>query len=361
MFVYVGGYTEPDRGGRGEGICVFEMDEATGSLRQIQVQREASNPSFLALAPDDRFVFAANGGSADGASSFAIELASGSITPINHQGVGSSNPAHICVAPDGRHVLTANYSGGTVSVLPVDAGGRLGPPSQVLTHDGPTGPHRRQDMPHPHMALFDPTHRFALVNDLGLDRTYIYRLEGGGLVPNEHPFGQARPGAGPRHAAFHPNGRFLYVINELDSTVAAFTWDAEQGALLEFDHASTLPDGYAGESTTAQVVVHPSGQFVYGSNRGHDSIAIFSIDQTTGHLTPLGHESTRGRTPRNFDVDPTGRFLFAANQDSDTIVGFRIDGQTGALEPTGQVISVGSPTCVVFRSSTRPSPPKLGR
>jgi 6-phosphogluconolactonase len=200
------------------------------------------------------------------------------------------------------------------------------------------------------MALFDPTGRFALVNDLGLDRTFVYGLENGTLVPNEPPFGRARPGAGPRHAWFHPNGRFLYVINELDSTLAVFAWDPEHGALHEIDHASTLPEGYTGQNTTAQVVVHPSGQFVYGSNRGHDSIAIFAIDQSTGKLTPRGHESTQGHTPRNFNIDPEGRFLFAANQDSDSIVGFHIDGGSGQLAPTGQVVSVGSPTCVLFQS-----------
>ena len=349
MFVYVGGYTEPDRSGRGEGICVFGMDESSGQLEGVQVQRGVPNPSFLALAPDGRFLFCANGGNANGASSFAIDPASGSITPINRQDIGSKNPAHICVAPDGRYVLTANYSGGTVSVLPVDADGHLGPPTQVLQHDGPAGPHRRrQDMPHPHMVTFDPTGRFVLVNDLGLDRTFVYRLENGKLVANEPPFGQARSGAGPRHASFHPNGRFLYVINELDSTLAAFAWDPQRGTLEEVDHASTLPEGHTGENTTAQVVVHPSGQFVYGSNRGHDSIAIFAIDQTTGHLTPRGHASTQGRTPRNFNLDPDGRFLFAANQDSDTLVTFRIDGGTGRLAPTGQVVRVGSPSCVVF-------------
>ena len=350
MFVYVGGYTEADRGGRGEGISVFAMDDSSGHLEPVQVLRGVANPSFLALAPDGRFLFCVNGGNANGASSFAIDPASGSLTLINRQDIGSINPAHICVAPDGRHVLTANYSGGTVSVLPVDADARIGPP-QVQRHEGETGPHpTRQDMPHPHMALFDPTGRFALVNDLGLDRTFVYGLENGTLVPNEPPFGRARPGAGPRHAWFHPNGRFLYVINELDSTLAVFAWDPEHGALHEIDHASTLPEGYTGQNTTAQVVVHPSGQFVYGSNRGHDSIAIFAIDQSTGKLTPRGHESTQGHTPRNFNIDPEGRFLFAANQDSDSIVGFHIDGGSGQLAPTGQVVSVGSPTCVLFQS-----------
>src|SRR5919202_635405 len=349
MFVYVGGYTEPDRGGRGEGICVFAMDESSGQLEAVQVQRGVPNPSFLALAPDGRSLFCVNGGDANGASAFGIEPASGTLTAINRQEIGSNNPAHICVSPDGRYVLTANYSGGTVSVPPIGNDGRLGPPTQVLRHAGPTGPNpSRQDMPHPHMALFDPTGQFVLVNDLGLDRTFVYRLENGHLVANDPPFGQARPGAGPRHAAFHPGGRFVYVINELDSTLAAFAWDAQRGTLEELDHASTLPEGHTGENTTAQVVVHPAGQVVYGSNRGHDSIAIFAIDQTTGHLTPRGHASTQGRTPRNFNLDPDGRFLFAANQDSDTLVTFRIDGGTGRLAPTGQVVRVGSPSCVVF-------------
>jgi 6-phosphogluconolactonase (cycloisomerase 2 family) len=325
------------------------MDESSGGLEAVQVQRGVANPSFLALAPDGRFLFCVNGGDANGASAFAIESASGTLTAINRQEIGSKNPAHICVAPDGRYVLTANYSGGTVSVLPIEADGRLDQPTQVLRHAGPTGPNpRRQDMPHPHMVVFDPSGRFVLVNDLGLDRTFVYRLEKGQLVANDPPFGRARAGAGPRHAAFHPGGRFVYVINELDSTLAAFAWDAQRGTLEEVDHASTLPEGFSGQSTTAQVVVAPSGEFVYGSNRGHDSIAIFAIDQATGHLTQRGHVPTQGRTPRNFNIDPAGRFLYAANQDSDSLVGFRIDDRTGGLEPTGQVVRVGSPSCVVF-------------
>jgi 6-phosphogluconolactonase len=355
MFVYVGGYTEPDRHGRGEGISVFAMDESSGQLEPVQVQRGVPNPSFLALARDGRFLFSVNGGDANGASAFAIEPASGTLTAINRQEIGSKNPAHICVAPDGRYVLTANYSGGTVSVLPVEDDGRLGPPTQVLRHAGPTGPNtRRQDMPHPHMVVFDPTGRFVLVNDLGLDRTFVYRLENGQLVANDPPFGRARAGGGPRHAAFHPGGRFVYVINELDSTLAAFAWDAQRGTLEEIEHASTLPEAFSGQSTTAQVVVALSGQFVYGSNRGHDSIAIFAIEPTTGHLTPRGHEPTQGHTPRNFNIDPAGRFLYAANQDSDSLVSFRIDERNGGLAPTGQVVGVGSPSSVVFGGATRP-------
>jgi len=221
----------------------------------------------------------------------------------------------------------------------------------VVRHAGPPGPHpTRQDRPHPHQIPFDPGGPFALVNDLGLDRTYVYRLDRapGRLVPNDPPFVSAAPGAGPRHLAFHPSRRFVYVLNEIDSTIQAYGYDGERGVLSALERVSTLPSGWRGENSTAQIVANPSGRFVYASNRGHDSIAIFGVDEASGRLTPAGHEPTRGRTPRNFDLDPKGAFLLAANQDSDTVVPFRVDPATGALAPTGQVVEAGSPSCVVF-------------
>lgn len=350
-FAFVGGYTDPDRNGRGEGIYVYRMDPETGAWEQIQVLSGVVNPSFLALSDDGRFLYAVNGGSAGGASACAVDPATGKLTLLNSESVGANNPAYIAIAPGGRHVVTANYSGGSVSVLPIREDGRLGAPTDVRKHVGAIGPNKaRQDGPHPHQALVDPGRRFVLVNDLGLDATFVYRFDTGSgrLTPNDPPLARARPGAGPRHLAFAPDGRHVYVINELDSTIQLYVFDSERGALAPVHHVSTLPNGWDGTNTTAQVVAHPSGRFVYGSNRGHDSIAIFAVNQTTKRLTPLGHEPTQGKTPRNFNVDPRGRFLYAANQDSDTVVAFRVNDQSGALAPTGQVVATGSPSCVIF-------------
>jgi 6-phosphogluconolactonase len=198
--------------------------------------------------------------------------------------------------------------------------------------------------------VLDPGGPFALANDLGLDRTFVYRLDRrpGRLTPNDPPDAPAAPGAGPRHLAFHPTRRFVYVLNEIDSTIQVFGYDGVRGALTPIERVSTLPRGWSGENSTAQIVAHPGGRFVYASNRGHDSIAIFAVDGETGRLTARGHEPTGGRTPRNFNLDPGGRFLLAANQDSDTVVVFRVDGRSGELTATGQVVEAGTPSCVVF-------------
>lgn len=348
-FAYVGGYTDPDRNGRGEGIYVYRMDPEGGAWEQIQVLGGVVNPSFMALSDDGRFLYAVNGGDAGGASACAVDPASGKLTLLNSTSVGANNPAYITIGPGGRHVVTANYSGGSVSVVPIRDDGSLDEVSDVRKHEGQAGPNKaRQDGPHPHQAFLDPQGRYVLVNDLGLDRTFVYTLENGKLVPNDPPSAAARPGAGPRHLDFAPDGRHVYVINELDSTIQLYVYDPARGQLAPVHHVSTLPADFDGKNTTAQVKAHPNGRFVYGSNRGHDSIAIFAVNQTTKRLTPIGWESTQGKTPRNFNLDPPGRFLYAANQDSDTVVTFRVDDQSGMLAPTGQVIQAGSPSCVIF-------------
>jgi 6-phosphogluconolactonase len=251
----------------------------------------------------------------------------------------------------GRCVLVANYTSGSVAVLPVGADGRVSPATYVDQHSGSSVNPRRQEGPHAHAIPLDPTGRFALCPDLGMDQLFVYRLDAaaGRLEPNDPPGARLAPGAGPRHLDFHPSKPWVYVINELGSTITAFEWDGERGALRELQTVSTLPETYMGSSsstTCADIHVAPSGRFVYGSNRGHDSIAAFAIDEATGTLTPLGHTSTGGRTPRNFAIDPSGTFLFAANQDTDTIVTFRLDAATGQPTPTGQVASVPSPVCL---------------
>ena len=352
LHVYVGTFTSPSRNGRGEGICVFEMDETSGELRQVQTLEGVENPSFLALHPNRRLLFCNNADPEGGVSAFAIDDATARLTFLNRQSSGGVSPAHVSVHPGGRWVFGANYGSGSVCVLPLQDDGRLGPATDLVQHEGPGGPVQgRQDGPHAHQIVPTADGRFVLANDLGLDRTYVYRPDTilGKLVPDDPPFARARAGSGPRHLAFHPSGKYVYVLGELDSTVAAFAWDGLRGTMTPLQIVSTLPSGQDGGNSTAQVVAHPNGRFLYASNRGHDSIALFAIDSVDGRLTAVGHVPTGGETPRNFNLDPSARFLYAANQDSDTIVAFRIEDNGGRLEPTGHVARAGSPVCVVFR------------
>ncbi|MGH2367131.1 MAG: lactonase family protein, partial [Chloroflexota bacterium] len=286
-------------------------------------------------------------------SAFAVDSATRHLTLLNRQPSGGAGPCHVSVHPTGRHVFVANYGSGHVAALPIQADGQLGAATDVVQHKGKGPDARRQAGPHAHFITPDPAGRYVLACDLGIDQVLVYRWDGaaggaGKLVPNDPPAAAAPPGAGPRHLAFHPSARFVYVLNEIASTLSAFAYDPERGTLQMLETVSTLPEGFAGRNSTAQIVVHPSGRFVYGSNRGHDSIAIFAIAQDTGKLTALGHESTQGQTPRNFNVDPTGTFLLAANQNTNTIVTFRIEQEKGTLTPTGQVTETPSPVCLVF-------------
>jgi 6-phosphogluconolactonase len=257
---------------------------------------------------------------------------------------------------EGRNVLVANYGGGTVSVLPVDEDGRLANASEVVQHKDADAETARARTPHAHCINLDAAGRFAFVADLGLDKVFVYRFDPakGKLTPNDPPAVSVAEKSGPRHFAFHPNGRFAYVINETASTVTAFTCDAGRGVLAERQAISTLPDGFTGKSDTAEVQVHPSGKFLYGSNRGHDSIVVFALDAQTGRLTLVEHQPTQGRTPRNFAIDPTGAYLLAANQRSDSVVVFRVDPRTGRLTPTGTKAEVPSPVCLTFLPAAPP-------
>jgi 6-phosphogluconolactonase len=350
-YVYVGGYTDPDRNGRGKGIEVYRIDEASGELSHLQTLSGVQNPHFLALHPRRDRLYSTNGGDASAVSAFSIDEASGRLSPLNSQPSPGAGPTHLAVDPSGRLVVVANYAGGSVAAFPLDGDGRLAPHSDFHQHEDKPGPNpRRQDKPHAHMAGFDQSGRWVLVCDLGLDLTFVYAVDAArGKLTRNQAAGQAPPGAGPRHLDFHPNGRFVYVINELASSITTFAFDASSGALTPLQTISTLPAGFAGESSAAEVVVHPNGRIVYGSNRGHDSLAIFGCDPATGRLTARGHEPTRGQHPRHFDLDPSARFLYVANQDSDNLVVFGVDAETGALAATGHEVRVGSPSCVLFR------------
>jgi 6-phosphogluconolactonase len=352
MLVYAGTYT----GGKSEGIYIFRLDQKSGAMEPRGVAKGVSNPSFLALAPSGRFIYAACevaefAGEKSGAiAAFAIDEKTGALALINQQPSGGGGPCHLVVDRAGRNVLVANYGGGSVSVLRIEEDGRLGRASAFVQHEGSSVNPQRQARPHAHSINLDAANRFAFAADLGLDKVLIYRFaaERGTLEAAEQPFAALAPGSGPRHFAFHPAGRHAYVINEMASTVTAFTYDAPRGALAELQTLSTLPEGFSGRNSTAEVQVAPSGKFLYGSNRGHDSIAVFAIDLEKGTLAPVEHKPTGGKTPRNFGIDPTGTFLLAANQGSDSIVVFRIDGATGRLEATGEAASVPTPVCVKF-------------
>ena len=352
--VYIGTYT----GGASEGIYLLRLNAVTGALDHLGLAAEVENPSFLAFHPRGPFLYSVGRGTnAVGeheglVSAFSIQSEGGRLTFLNQQSTVGDGPCHVVVSRTGRYVLAANYGGGSATVLPLEADGRLGEATCVVQHEGSSVHPQRQQRPHAHAVTLDAAGRFVFVCDLGTDRIMIYRLdeESGNLVPHDPPYAALSPGAGPRHFTFHPSGAFAYVVNELDNTVTAFAYDADAGRLDTIHSIGTLPEDFAEANTTAEIRVHPSGRFVYVSNRGHDSIAAFSVDEKTGQLTSLGQTSTRGKVPRNFNISPDGRFLLAANQQTDNVVVFRIDADTGALEDTGSSVEVPAPVCVLFRA-----------
>ncbi len=350
-FAYVGCYTTRERKGHGEGIGVYRIEPGSGKWVLLQLVKDLVNPSFLALDRQARTLYAVHGDTSQ-ATAFAINPQTGELTLLNQQTTGGRNPVHLAVDPSNRFLVVANYSTGTVAVLPINPDGSLAPPSDLVPLSGEPGPHPvEQTASHPHHIPFDRLGRFIVVPDKGLDRIFAFRLDTtrGKLLAADPPSVAARAGAGPRHVDFHPSLPYAYVINELDSTIATYRYDAERGALTPLQVVPTLPPGFTGKSTTAEIAVAPSGRTVYGSNRGHDSIAIFAIDEASGVLAPAGCEPTQGASPRFFGLDPSGTVLYVANQDSDMIVTFRVDEPTGKLTATGQVVKTGSPSTIVFR------------
>lgn len=363
--VYVGTYTEPilfGSGevfqGKGEGIYTFELDEATGALNLRHTTKGVTNPSYLAIDSRHRFLYAVNelktfeGKKSGTISAFAVDPRSDSLQFLNKKLTHGTDPCHVAIDRSGKAVFVANFMSGSVCALPIRADGSLQEASTIIQHEGSSVDAKRQSGPHAHSTVLDPANRFAFVPDLGLDRVMSYRLdlEQATMTPNEIPWLEAKPGAGPRHLTFTPDGRYAYIINELDSTMIAAAYQAERGSFQVIQTLSTLPEGFAGTSTCSDIQVSPSGDLVFGSNRGHDSIAIFGINRDTGRLTAQGHQATGGRIPRSFGIDPTGTFLLVANQSSNSIVTFRIDRLHGSLVPTGLVANVPTPTCLTFAS-----------
>ena len=350
--VYIGTYTNQ----ASKGIYAWRFDASSGKLDPLGVAGETANPSFVAIHPGHRYLYAVSevsnfeGKRSGAVAAFTIDARTGKLALLNKVSSGGTGPCFVSVDRSGKFVLVANYNSGSVAALPIKDNGALGEASSVIQHKGAGADPKRQSGPHAHSINPSPDNHFAIAADLGLDEVLVYRFDTatGSLRPNEPPFTKVAPGSGPRHFAFHPSGKFAYVINEMASTVTAFTWDAAHGTLKEIQTLGTLPKGYTGDTTTAEVQVHPSGKFLYGSNRGHDSIAVFRIAPDKGTLTLVENVPTQGKVPRNFGIDPTGSYLFAANQNSANVVVFKINANTGRLTPTGQVLGVGSPVCVRF-------------
>jgi len=358
--VYVGTYTGP----KSQGIYVFRLEAENPAVSQnitlvpLGLAAASPNPSFLAVDPGRHLLFAVNevnefDGKPTGAVSafaFAGDRTKGRLTLINQMPSMGTGPCHLVVDGSGRHVLVANYGSGSVSVLPIASNGRLGPASDVVQHTGSSVNPERQRGPHAHCVTIDRANRFAFVCDLGLDKVLAYRFDAqrGKLTPHDPPYAQLKPGAGPRHMVFRPDGRFAYVVNELNSTVTAFGYDANAGVLREVQTVSTLPEHFDGANSGAEVDVHASGRWLYVSNRGHNSVVLFGIDTDGGTLTYVEEQGTAGFKPRHFGIDPSATFLAVGNQDSDTILVARIDAGSGRLKPSGVLAHAPSPVCMKF-------------
>lgn len=353
MLVYIGTYTSGKS--RGKGIYVYKFNTENGALSPYKIVANVVDPSFLAIDKNRKYLYAVNetveyeGKKSGAVSAFAIDRKNGDLRFLNKQPSLGGAPCHITVSDNGKFVLVANYLGGNVSVFPIENGGNLGAPIGLQQHRGSGVNRQRQESAHAHSIILDNNNRFAFASDLGIDKIMIYSFDDGDgkLEPNAaQAFYQTKAGAGPRHFKFHPDGKFAFVVNELDATVTSLEYDDKRGTLKEIQTVSTLPADFSGASSCADVHVSPDGKFLYGSNRGHDSIAAYKIDEKTGRLEFIEHTPTQGRTPRNFAIDPAGKFLLAANQNSDSIVTFRIDEETGKLQPTGNKAIVPSPVCL---------------
>jgi len=353
--VYFGTYT---KAGKSQGIYRSELDMETGNLSEPVLAIETKSPSFLVVHPSKKFVYAVGeyGKEGDkpagGVSAFAVDEKTGDLKLLNSQSSGGSGPCHVTIDSAGKNVLVANYGGGSCGVLPIKDDGSLAPMSGFQQHVGTSYDPKRQGTPKGHSINLDPANRFAFCCDLALDKVFIYKFDGekGTITPNDPAFGETAKRAGPRHFAFHPNGKFAYAIGEIDCTVTAFAYDADKGSLTPIQSISTLPEGVTvvPQFSTAEVVCHPSGKFVYGSNRTQDSIVAYKVEPTTGKLTLVGHQSEGVKTPRNFNIDPQGKYALVANQAGGDVIVFAINQETGALEKKVSSVQIDSPVCVKF-------------
>jgi 6-phosphogluconolactonase len=350
--LYIGGYTQTAE----QGIVVYKFNSDTGELTLQSVAAGAANPSYLTVSPDKKVLYAVNEihnhqGQRNGAiSAYAIDPKTGDLSLLNQQPSMGVSPCYVTVDATGSIAYLANYSSGTAAAYPIQQDGSLAPASAYVQHEG-SGPNvRRQEGPHAHSINLDPTNTYLYVADLGIDKLMIYEVDadGGTLQPNEIPFIDIEPGSGPRHLTFHPTLPYMYLTNEMGNTIMVYAFDASTGNLELRQTVPSLPEGWEGRNTTADIHIEPTGRFLYDSNRGHNSLVSFEIDAETGLLTLIGHTPTRGKTPRNFVIHPEGRFLLVANQDTNNVVVFGLDPETGALTPTGYEISSYRPVCLKF-------------
>ena len=346
MFVYFGSH----RTGPGIGFSLAHFDTNTGVLTKPEFLVESPAPAFFALAPDGRHLYTCNSGSPGGVSAYAIEPHTGRLTLVNRVLAGGRDTSYVCLDQTGRFLLAANYEGGNIAAFALRPDGGIGDWTGFAQHTGSSVHPKRQMHAYAHSIIVDPTNRFALVADLGVDQLFVYRFDEktGALTPNDPPFAKVAAGSGPRHVKFHPNGREVFLLNEIACTIIAFDWDAAKGALTQRQTISTLPADFTGENTCAEIEVHPNGRFLYASNRGHDSLAVFAIDPASGQLAFVERVSSRGKWPRNFAFDPTGRWIVCTNHNSDNAVVFRVDAATGRLTPVGEPVAVPYPFCERF-------------
>jgi 6-phosphogluconolactonase len=349
-------YFGTSTGAKSKGIYVSRFDSTTGKLTEPELVAEIQNPTFLTVAPGGHFLYAVsevdkigdkNTGAVKG---YSVDATTGKLTPLNQQDSGGGGPCHISVDATGKSLLVANYDGGSIAALPIHADGSLGEAANFIQHTGSSVDTNRQTAPHAHSIYPSPDNRFALNCDLGLDKVFAYRLDADAAKLSEAnpPFTTVAPGSGPRHLVFSADSKFVYVINEMGGTIIVFSYNPATAAMTEIQTISTLPKDFTGTPSCAEIILHPSGKFLYGSNRVHDSIALFSVDQTTGKLTFVERQSVLGKKPRHFTLDPSGHWLIAENQDSDSVVVFAVDQETGKITPTGQTLSLGAPMCAVF-------------
>jgi 6-phosphogluconolactonase len=355
VFAYVGSRTTRERNARGDGISVYRFDAADGTLSLVQVLGDLINPSFLLRHPTLDVLYTVHGDQ-DSVSGFRVDGDNGTLSFLNRQSCQGKNPVHLSLAPGGRHLVVSNHLTGTLALMPLAADGALEPVSQMLTLEGTLGPHRtEQPFAKPHFNPWDPSGRCMLVPDKGLDKVFAFHFEQGRLVPAAEPFVTCREGSGPRHLAFHPMRPWVYVINELDNTVAAYALNAATGRLTPFQIVSSLSEQYTGNSRASEIEVSRDGRHLFASNRGEDSIAVWTIDLTSGQLSARHTVPAEGKTPRFFTTDPSGRWMFVLNEDSDCIVGFDVAHSSIALRPRGMTYACGSPVCLVFSESRKPS------
>jgi 6-phosphogluconolactonase len=346
MYVYFGSHSA----GPGKGFSLSHFNVESGALTKPEFLIEAKEPAYFVIHRDSKHLYACNSGSPGELSAYAIDSATGQLKLLNQKPAGGSDPSYISIDKTGRYALAANYSGGNICVYEIQPDGSFGARTAFVQQTGKSVDLQRQTHAYAHSIIVDPSNRFVLVADLGVDKIFIYKFneKDGSLSPNDTPFVTVKPGSGPRHVKFHPNGKWVYLINEMNSSINSYMWDGSKGTLKEFQNISTLPKDFTGANTCAELEVHPNGKFLYGSNRGHNSIAVFSINQTTGQLTLIQHIATGGNTPRNFAFDPTEKWIICTNQKSNNAVVFGVDGATGYLTQIGEPVEIPAPFCERF-------------